>query len=300
MTRIAGAGGPGYTPFAQETPADPAMPTVPAQPGEPAPAVVSSGSIPVSPDAQRMRDELLARTAAAQTPKSASPDDAYWAAQPPEVQKLRYMQPEDREKAAGELIAKGFKIDVPVMVWGWGASTTNSLRAAYGYTWVPSALQEPVLLAPGLSMPGNLKPYDPNNPPPGSIPVDTTNVDPGIMMKDLTPDQIRSMHQDLDTPATVNAGGGATVPMLAQLLTSKEQALSLQRTLQNLGFGSLDIAEQQPAAGATTNWNGETRRPYAIGGLNAGLILDILDKHSGQHAVDLIRQSLRSIQTNQV
>jgi hypothetical protein len=43
------------------------------------------------------------------------------------------------------------------------------MRQAAGYTWVPSAGQNPVEVAPGLGAVGNLAAYDPNNPPPGSI-----------------------------------------------------------------------------------------------------------------------------------
>jgi hypothetical protein len=99
-------------------------------------------------------------------------DDAYWAKQPAAVQQLRNMQdPQLRTSMATQLASEGYSIDVPIMVWGWDPSVTTSMRQADGYTWVPSALQQPVEMAPGLGgMPG-MAAYDPKNPPPGSIAV---------------------------------------------------------------------------------------------------------------------------------
>jgi hypothetical protein len=95
-------------------------------------------------------------------------DNAYWAHQPPEVQALRNIP--DPSSAALGLAAKGFTIDVPIMIWKWDAWKVMRLREQYGYTWVPSALQPPIQEPPGIVVPG-LQPYDPNNPPPGSIKV---------------------------------------------------------------------------------------------------------------------------------
>jgi hypothetical protein len=50
------------------------------------------------------------------------------------------------------------------------------MRANYGYTWVPSALQSNILVAPGVSQPGTV-PYDPTHPPTGSIKVSTNLAD---------------------------------------------------------------------------------------------------------------------------
>ena len=50
------------------------------------------------------------------------------------------------------------------MAWGWDPYLVMAMRASYGYTWVPSALQPAVQMAPGLATPG-LIPYDPANPP---------------------------------------------------------------------------------------------------------------------------------------
>ncbi len=105
-------------------------------------------------------------------------DDIYWAAQPLPVQALRNMDTASSERAtlAMQLAKQGFTIDVPIMVWNWDAVITMALRAQYGYTWVPSALQPPVLLPPGLSFPG-LPTYDPNHPPAGSIRVSVNAAD---------------------------------------------------------------------------------------------------------------------------
>lgn len=97
-------------------------------------------------------------------------DQAYWASQPPEVQALQTIDPAQRAAQAATLAKNGFIIDVPIMVWGWDAYLVMTMRAQMGYTWVPSALQPPISIAPGLTVPG-VVPYDPSNPPPGSIKV---------------------------------------------------------------------------------------------------------------------------------
>jgi hypothetical protein len=99
-------------------------------------------------------------------------DNNYWEQQPAAVQPLRTMQDQDqREALATQLANEGYSIDVPIMVWGWDPSTVTSMRQAEGYTWVPSALQAPVDVAPGLPSMGTLAAYNPNNPPAGSIAV---------------------------------------------------------------------------------------------------------------------------------
>src|SRR5271170_6308024 len=77
-------------------------------------------------------------------------DDAYWAKQPDAVQQLREIESEpQRYQLASQLASEGYSIDVPVMVWGWDAGLTTQLRETDGYTWVPSALQQPISEAPG-------------------------------------------------------------------------------------------------------------------------------------------------------
>jgi hypothetical protein len=112
-----------------------------------------------------------------------TPDQAYWAEQPPAVQALQNMDPADRGAAALQLAQQGYTIDVPIMVWGWDPLTTMVERQNYGYTWVPSAMQPMVPLAPGLSFPG-LQSYDPTKPPQGSIAV-TTDFAKGTNMQDV-------------------------------------------------------------------------------------------------------------------
>jgi hypothetical protein len=100
-----------------------------------------------------------------------SADEAYWAAQPAAVQQLQNIDdPYQRAMQAGQLAAEGYSIDTPVMVWGWDPSLTTQLRESFGYTWVPSAMQAAVTAAPGITGAG-ITPYDPNNPPAGSISV---------------------------------------------------------------------------------------------------------------------------------
>jgi hypothetical protein len=100
-------------------------------------------------------------------------DQAYWASQPPAVQALQSIIDQDqRETAAAQLASEGFTIDVPIMVWGWDAYLVMTMRAQFGYTWVPSALQPPVTIAPGDVQPGVVA-YDPLHPPAGSIKVST-------------------------------------------------------------------------------------------------------------------------------
>jgi len=106
----------------------------------------------------------------AQTDPVQTFDDAYWAKQPAAVQALRQIDdPTQRAFQAANLAASGYKIDVPIMIWGWDPSKVTDLRKSFGYTWVPSAMQAPVQEAPGIAAFG--QPYNPNNPPSGSIAV---------------------------------------------------------------------------------------------------------------------------------
>jgi|SRR5579862_2117098 len=99
-------------------------------------------------------------------------EDAYWAAQPPQVQALRTIQdPAAAEALAGQLASQGFTIDREIMLDGWDPLSTMQGRQIYGYTWVPS-LNQPSTLPPGVTM-SQGTPYDPANPPPGSIKVTT-------------------------------------------------------------------------------------------------------------------------------
>lgn len=112
-----------------------------------------------------------------------TPDQAYWAEQPAAVQALQNMPLDQRGQAALALAQQGYSIDVPIMVDGGDPLTIMMERQQYGYTWVPSAMQSPVDLAPGLSFPG-LASYDAANPPAGSIQV-TTDFAQGTNMQDV-------------------------------------------------------------------------------------------------------------------
>ena len=103
---------------------------------------------------------------------SETPTDAYWASQPAAVQALRYAPDDQKGAMAQQLASEGYAIDVPIMVWGWDPLATMIQRQEEGYTWVPSALQQSVQVAPGVSMPGETS-YNPNQRPAGSIEVST-------------------------------------------------------------------------------------------------------------------------------
>jgi hypothetical protein len=104
-------------------------------------------------------------------------DKVYWASEPPELQALPAIDDmSQRTLRAAALAAKGFIVDVPIMVWGWDPYLVMTMRANYGYTWVPSALQPNVTVAPGVTQPGTAA-YDPTHPPAGSIKVSTNIAD---------------------------------------------------------------------------------------------------------------------------
>ena len=98
-------------------------------------------------------------------------NQAYWASQPPEIRGLPGIaDSQERASRGAELASKGFVIDVPIMVWGWDPYKITAARQSYGYTWVPSAMQDNLVAAPGVSMNG-VTPYDPKSAPAGSIAV---------------------------------------------------------------------------------------------------------------------------------
>jgi hypothetical protein len=104
-------------------------------------------------------------------------DKAYWASQPAELQTLPAIEDfNQRSLRAAALATQGFIVDVPIMVWGWDPYLVMTMRADYGYTWVPSALQPNISVAPGVTQPGAV-PYDPAHPPTGSIKVSTNIAD---------------------------------------------------------------------------------------------------------------------------
>jgi len=126
----------------------------------PTPAVVAPPAAPNIP---------ASAPAAASSTETA--DDIYWSNQPAAVQQLRGIQDMDqRQQLATQLANEGYSIDVPIMVWGWDPAKVTAARESYGYTWVPSALQQPVSAAPGITGGGIIQ-YDPTQPPSGSIQV---------------------------------------------------------------------------------------------------------------------------------
>ena len=89
-------------------------------------------------------------------------DDAYWAFQPLDVQKLRTIQDQPtRDAMCHTLSAQGRFIDVPVMDWGWDAYDTMYLRQVSGYATYPDATLT-------MTRPVDL---DPTHYPPTPIPV---------------------------------------------------------------------------------------------------------------------------------
>lgn len=98
-------------------------------------------------------------------------DSAYRLHQPPDLRTLIDIGEYDaRVQRASVLAVQGFAVDVPIMVYGWDPYLVMKLRSEAGYTWVPTALQPAVTIAPGLGAPG-AQAYDAKNPPKGSIKV---------------------------------------------------------------------------------------------------------------------------------
>ena len=144
-------------------------PTTLSTPAATAPTAANSAPAAEPPVAAR---QTLAPSSgsSSQTWYASTPaDDAYWSAQPAAVQQLRGIDNLDERKQLGEQLAnEGYTIDVPIMVWGWDAGKVTAARQSYGYTWVPSALQQQVSAAPGVRG-GGIIPYNSTNPPSGSI-----------------------------------------------------------------------------------------------------------------------------------
>jgi hypothetical protein len=134
---------------------------------------VAPAAIPATQTAPAATPVPAAATTSTIDKSQMTPTDAYWAEQPPAIQALRYTPDDQRGAAAQELAKQGYAIDVPIMVWGWDPLVTMTLRQNEGYTWVPSALQPNIEVGPGVYDAWNIQPYDPNNPPPGSIKVST-------------------------------------------------------------------------------------------------------------------------------
>ncbi len=131
-----------------------------------------SGLVISYPTGSSTSNPSTAGSAGSETSSEASLsfDQEYWASQPAAVQQLQTIEnPTERTDVATQLAQEGYSIDVPIMVWGWDPQLTTQLRQADGYTWVPSAEQAPVEVAPGLTFDGTS--YNPAKPPAGSITV---------------------------------------------------------------------------------------------------------------------------------
>ena len=83
-------------------------------------------------------------------------DAAYWAHQPPQVQKLQNLSTVTTARRLGAIVLaeQGYVIDVPIMVYGWDPFKIMEARLQYGYSYVPAALQPNVIVAPGVSQAG--------------------------------------------------------------------------------------------------------------------------------------------------
>jgi hypothetical protein len=76
------------------------------------------------------------------------------------------------------------------------------------------------------------------------------------------------------TPAKVtNLYDGSSQPLSGESLSSRESVEGLYAHLQSLGMSSAEISDQAPVGLFRVDYNGETRRHWAIGGLNAGQLL---------------------------
>ena len=63
-------------------------------------------------------------------------DKIYWLSQPPEVRALQINTTPDQDIRMGrgiELAIKGFKIDVPIMLWGWDPYKVMKLRMEFEF-----------------------------------------------------------------------------------------------------------------------------------------------------------------------
>lgn len=116
----------------------------------------------------------------------------YWAAQPPAVAALNAMATRDeRMNAAVPLVlAKTTPIDQAIMIDGTDPYNTMLVRQSYGFTWVPALGQPNIAMMPGCEAPGSgWEPYDPSNPPKGSIKVSVDPADYPAFTKPPEPEQ---------------------------------------------------------------------------------------------------------------
>jgi hypothetical protein len=135
-------------------------------------ASIPAGSIPAASANNTANVSKAPDNSASPAAAPMTEADAYWAAQPPEVQQLRDVTDfATRSAMAQQLADQGFTIDKAIMVWGWDPLKTMLTRQMYGYTWAPNMNQGNVS-TPGITLIGQT-PYDPKNAPAGSIAVNT-------------------------------------------------------------------------------------------------------------------------------
>jgi hypothetical protein len=133
------------------------------------PGTVAPMSVSVAPVAASSSPGASAGPAAT-TPQFTDQKDAYWAAQPEAVRVLRDMPDLNERYTKGwQLANQGYSIDTDIMIYHSDPWKTMANRNCAGYKWVPALGQAPVL-QPGIVFTG-MKTYEPNNPPPGAIPV---------------------------------------------------------------------------------------------------------------------------------
>lgn len=148
-----------------------------ARQSKPVPLINYGAMSPFTYGAAEYEAKKTGGAAAIEIPVSAKPEkaiteaDTYWAQFPKEVQALRDIpNRDDRIPVAWGLVERGFAVDAEIMVLGSDPYETMLMREQLGYTWTPAMGQPPIHVLPGLQYPGRAS-YDPNNPPPGSIPV---------------------------------------------------------------------------------------------------------------------------------
>jgi len=94
--------------------------------------------------------------------------DVYWASVPPELRIFSKPDTPASPKSARiakalDLAIQGFKVDIPIHVDFQDPVCTMLIRRNQGFVWVPSALDPPIFVMPGLKFPG-LPSYDPDRP----------------------------------------------------------------------------------------------------------------------------------------
>lgn len=78
---------------------------------------------------------------------------------------------------------------------------------------------------------------------------------------------------------------GTTGLLNSELLATREQAEQVRQWLLDAGIEAGDIYEDQPGGGPyQAQWGSESRRMYAIGGMNVGLILQRFAAHGREYA----------------